>query len=210
MSKLIPIAAPLREALFECFRATTCLVRPELRRQLTLVGGATSVAHFSVLYTEDIDIASTSEPIIDVLSSILAGAPGFTIEPDMKIAFDTSKGIRIRVDLIEIGEGCIERIHATRPFFEGSVASISDLLRLRAVTVVDRGSDGEIEDFRWLLSEAAKAGEIPPELDSLEQECILGAGEASLGLLDRLLLLAVLSGKNAAAMLLNDPRHRYF
>lgn len=74
---------------------------------------------------------------------MLAGAPGFTIEPDMKIAFDTSKGIRIRVDLIEIGEGCIERIHATRPFFEGSVASISDLLRLRAVTVVDRGSDGD-------------------------------------------------------------------
>lgn len=68
----------------------------------------------------------------------------------------------------------------------------------------------EIEDFRWLLSEAAKAGEILPELDSLEQECILGAGEASLGLLDRLLLLAVSSGKNAAAMLLNDPRHTYF
>lgn len=32
-----------------------------------------------------------------------------------------------------------------------SVAFKLDLLRLRAVTVVDRGSDGEVDDFRWLL-----------------------------------------------------------
>ncbi|PNY26383.1 Uncharacterized protein TCAP_03684 [Tolypocladium capitatum] len=42
------ITAPLREALFECFLAATRLVRPELRRQLILVGGAASIAHSSV------------------------------------------------------------------------------------------------------------------------------------------------------------------
>ncbi len=36
-----------------------------------------------------------------------------------------------------------------QPFYEGSVASKSDLLRLRAVAVVDRGSEGEVDDFRW-------------------------------------------------------------
>ena len=45
--------------------------------------------------------------------------------------------------------------------------SKSDLLRLRAVTVVDRGSDGEIDDFRWLWSEVAKLGRSLPGLDAV-------------------------------------------
>ena len=44
----VAITAPLREALFECFRTITRLVRPELRRQLVLVGGAASIAHSSI------------------------------------------------------------------------------------------------------------------------------------------------------------------
>ncbi|KAK2847624.1 hypothetical protein FQN49_005709, partial [Arthroderma sp. PD_2] len=192
-----PIAAPLREALFECFRATTRLVQPELRRQLILVGGAASIAHSSVLYTEDVDIAAPSSVIIGVWERVQAGAPGFSIEPDGKIAFDTCQDIRVRIDLIELGEGCIEQIHVAEPFFEGSVASMSDLLRLRAVTVVDRGSDGEMEDFRWLLSEVAEAGQLLPELEEEEVGSIIGAGEATLGLLDRLVLLAVLDAKSA-------------
>jgi hypothetical protein len=37
----------LREAIILCFESTTRLVRPELRRQLVLVGGAASIAHSS-------------------------------------------------------------------------------------------------------------------------------------------------------------------
>lgn len=47
MPTKLPIANPLREAIFACFAATTCLVRPDLRRQLVLVGGAASAAHSS-------------------------------------------------------------------------------------------------------------------------------------------------------------------
>ena len=91
--------------------------------------------------------------------AVSAGALHFSLESDGKIAFDAPQGFRVRVDLIEIGNGCIERIYAAGPFYEGSVASKSDLLRLRAVTVVDRGSDGEVDDFRWLLSRVA-AGRV--------------------------------------------------
>ena len=45
-----------------------------------------------------------------------------------------------------------------------SVASKSDLLRFRAVTVVDRGENGQVDDFRWLLSEVAKARPYHPGL----------------------------------------------
>ena len=43
---------------------------------------------------------------------------------------------------LPIGEGHIERIHVTRPFLDGSPVSESDLLRLRAVMVMERGSSG--------------------------------------------------------------------
>ena len=47
MPTKIRIAAPLRDALLECFAATTRLARPDLRSQIVLVGGAASIAHNS-------------------------------------------------------------------------------------------------------------------------------------------------------------------
>lgn len=127
-----------------------------------------------------------------------AGAPNFSIESDGKIAFDAPQGFRVRLDLIQIGDSCIETVYATMPFFEGPVASMSDLLRLRAVMVVDRGSDGEIDDFRWLLRGVARAGQILPKLEKEDLEYIKRAGESCPGVLDRLALVAVLGSSNFA------------
>jgi len=66
---------------------------------------------------------------------------------------------------------------------------MSDLLKLRAVTVVDRGSGGEMDDFRWLLSEVAKAGQVLPGLNQEELEVVTEAGVSCLGVLDHLVLL---------------------
>ena len=192
----LTITAPLRGALIECFRAATRLVRPDRRRQLILVGGAASIAHSSVFWTEDVDVAAPPACIIDIWEGVQNGAPGFSIESDGKIAFDAPQGFRVRLDVIQIGGGCAERIHVAEPFFEGSVASMSDLLRLRAVTVVDRGSDGEMDDFRWLLSEVAKAGQVLPGLNQEELEVVTQAGVSCLGVLDRLVLFSLLSIEN--------------
>ncbi|KAL4903386.1 Metallo-dependent phosphatase-like protein [Aspergillus multicolor] len=152
MPKSSPIPAPLRQALTECFRAITRLVRPEQRRQIVLVGGAASIAHSSEFYTEDLDVAAPSSVLADIWERVTAGdAPNFSIEPDGKIAFDASQGFRVRIDLIEYGKDIVERIHVAEPFHEGSVASMSDLLRLRAMTVMERWKDGDAVDLRWLL-----------------------------------------------------------
>ncbi|KAI7083137.1 hypothetical protein KC356_g7819 [Hortaea werneckii] len=146
MPTKIPIANPLREAIFVCFAATTCLVRPDLRRQLVLVGGA----------------ATPPDAIHDIGSAVWAGALNFSQHPDGKIAFSAPQGFIIYLDLIEMGgAGCIERIHATEALAEGSLASVSDLLLLRAVTVVDRGSDGDILDFEWMLSRVIETDKLP-------------------------------------------------
>jgi len=175
--------APLRGALFECFRAATRLVRPDRRRQLIMVGGAASIAHSSVFYTEDVDVAAPPAVLIDIWEAVSAGAPNFSFESDGKIAFDAPQGFRVGLDLLEIGAGFIERIHVAEPFYEGSVASMSDLLRLRAVTVVDSGSDGEKDDFRWLLAEVTKAGQFLPGLDKEELEVVEKAVVSCLGVL---------------------------
>lgn len=195
------IPAPLREALLDCFRAITRLVRPDQRRQLVLVGGAASIAHSSTYRTEDVDVAAPPSVLISLWEGISAGSFNFSFESDGKIAFDAPQGFRIHVDLIQICPGsCIEQIHMAEPLFEGSIASKSDLLRLRAVTVVDRGGDGEVGDFRWLLSEVAKEGAVLPGLTTEELETMQAAG-SRLGMLDLLVLAAVLSSHDAAVLL---------
>ena len=143
------------------------------------------------------DVAAPPGPLIDIWEAVSAGALNFTFEPDGKIAFDAPQGFRVRVDLIRLGDGCIKRIHVMETFEEGSIASMSDLLRLRAVTVVDRGSDGEVEDFRWLLSGVARAGTILPVLNQEELE-YMGQAGMRLGWLERLVLGAVLGDNNIA------------
>ncbi len=139
------------------------------------------------------DVAAPPACIIDIWEGVQSGAPAFSIESDGQIAFDAPQGLRVHPDCIQIGSGCVERIHAAGPFYEGSVASMSDLLRLRAVTVVGRGSDGETDDFRWLLSEVARAGQILPGLYQEELEAVAQAGVSCLGVLGRLVLFALMS-----------------
>ncbi|KAF3384720.1 hypothetical protein F1880_001921 [Penicillium rolfsii] len=196
MPKAIPVPVPLRSALIECFQATTRLVRPELRRQLILIGGAASIAHGSVYSTEDVDVAAPKDVIIDIFKKVMDGALNFLLQPDGNIQFDCSKEFIIQLEILQIG-GAIERIHAAVPFFEGSVASMSDLLRMRAETVVDRGSDGDLLDFKWLLSEVAKRGEILPKLNENELVLCREAGVMCLGRLDRLVFFSVLREEDA-------------
>jgi hypothetical protein len=69
------------------------------------------------------------------------------------------------------------------------------------VTVVDCGSDGEVDDFRWLLSEVAREGQVLPALDQEELGYVSRARESCLRGLGRLVLRAVLGAKNSAIAL---------
>lgn len=133
----------------------------------------------------------------------MEGAPSFSYGCDGKVAFDTSYGFRLYVDVIEIGEwGNVERIHATKPLFDGSVASISDLLLLRAKTVVHRGEKGDVLDFRWLLSEVVEQDYFP-EIGSEGLGDLVFAVELRVGKLACLVVAAIIGSSNSnAAMLL--------
>lgn len=148
------------------------------------------------------DVAGPPEVLIEIWEAIEAGTPNFCFESDGKIAFDAPQGFRVRMDIIQISsDSAIERIHATVPFHEGSVASMSDLVLFRAKTVVERGSDGEVDNLRWLLFGVAKNGDCLPELNQEELDNVRTAGETRLGVLDRLVLASVLGLNNGPAAL---------
>lgn len=69
------------------------------------------------------------------------------------------------------------------------------------MTVVDRGGDGDILDYLWLLSEVAKAGQRLPKLDDEELEYVMRATESCLPGLGRLAVIAVLGEQDGAAIL---------
>jgi hypothetical protein len=59
----------------------------------------------------------------------------------------------------------VDSIAACEPFHDGFIASRADLLALRGVTVADRGGDGDLVDFKFLLRTTAEKGSLLPRLD---------------------------------------------
>jgi len=66
----------------------------------------------------------------------------------------------------------VEPIAASEPFHDGFLASRVDLLVLRGVTVAGRGADGDLLDFRWLLTTAAERGLLLPRLNRDKVEAL--------------------------------------
>ena len=75
------------------------------------------IAQSSGQYTEDVDVAAPPSVSIEICKCVQAGVLNFVFEPDGKIAFDAPHGFRVRIDLIEIGSGCIKRIHVSVSFY---------------------------------------------------------------------------------------------
>jgi len=97
---------------------------------------------------------------------------------------------------LELGNGCIERIDVGVPFLGGSVASKSDLIRLRSRTVQERASQGEIDDLRWLVQVTAASDETLAQLDRDNAIAMMEAA-SHLPLPDVLLLAALLGSNNS-------------
>ncbi|KAL7917400.1 hypothetical protein ACQKWADRAFT_324685 [Trichoderma austrokoningii] len=129
----------------------------------------------------------------------LAGFSDY-FEDDGRIAFDSKQDFRIRVDLVEAGGGYINQIYATVPYFGVSLASKTDLLRLRATTIVQRQDEGDMADFQWLLEEVARDGESFPQLNEKEIGDLLAVG-TQIGELSRLILAAIPGAHNEDAAL---------
>jgi hypothetical protein len=178
------------------YQEATRLVPVELRRQFILIGGTASIAHSSRRWTEDVDVAASLEAHNSLLEAIRQGARNFKVDSTSTIVFDSRQGFTVNLESLELGGSFIETVAAIEPFHEGFVASLSDLLVFRAVTVVDRGDNRDWEDFYWLLESMAKTGSLLMErVDGWDEE-VWTELVAKLTLCERLLLFALFPSGN--------------
>jgi hypothetical protein len=156
----------MEAALLECFLSATRLLPLRLRSSFVLIGGAASVFHGSRCHTEDVDVAASSETILHFHDAIASGTTQFRCrDPSQTIEFHCSHNFIIHLELLQIGGGFVDSIAACEPFHDGFIASRADLLALRGVTVADRGDDGDLVDFKFLLRTTAEKGSLLPRLD---------------------------------------------
>ena len=98
-----PIPSTLRKALMKLFKPLSLLCNRNSRIKFILVGSSASTAHNSTLYTKDVDILAPKLAIQDIGRRILDGAGDFPESADNQIAYETAKGIRIPVEIIQTG-----------------------------------------------------------------------------------------------------------
>lgn len=175
MSSSQRILTPLDAALLECYLSATRLLPLEFRSSFILVGGAAIIFYGRGRTTEDVDVAASTEAIVHIHEAIASGTTQFTIDDtDLleTIKFVSSQDIVVRLELLEIGSGFVDSIDAYVPFHDGFIASRADLLKLRAVTVADRGRQKDWADFMFLLKAVALSGSILPRMDRYTVEAL--------------------------------------
>ena len=156
---------PEQEALLDAFSAASDLVPPGLRQQFLLIGGAATIAHGEPRRrTTDVDIAGTAETLSFLWAAAEAGIGGFQKGKDERISWlDPSRDWKVPIDICEQGGGWVPLLQSAHQFRNGYMATISDLLLVRATTVLDRGDIQDYEDFGFLLGIMTSRGLTLPD-----------------------------------------------
>nr|POE59175.1 hypothetical protein CFP56_24445 [Quercus suber] len=178
------------QARDSCHMPTEVLIAASMRNVL--------LACFAVR-TEDLDVAGSPRALADVWEAVpLERALDFTQTSDDHIAFDGPPGFRIYVDLIELGGEIIQQIHQPISLYGGWIASMPDLLLLRAVKVVNDGKDGDKLDLLWLLSKVARTTRFL-RIEADEVGYLQQAVESCLGKSGCWVVAALIGNRNEAA-----------
>jgi hypothetical protein len=111
-------------------------------------------------------VAASREAVLYFHDAIASGATQFEYKDSSQtIEFKSCQGFVVNLELLQFGGGFVDSIAVSEPFYDGFLASRTDLLVLRGVTVVGRGEDGDWLDFRYLVEATVKGGSILPQLD---------------------------------------------
>ena len=136
---------PLQQAYLDAYTAACALVPRNLRQTVILFGGAASIAH-GILdrKAKDVDILVGVEALAILDDAIINMREGFHRDCDGAIKWDKcdsqqTKLFEVTVELVEIGGPFVPRVPEVVGFGEGYVATLAELVRLRASTLVERG-----------------------------------------------------------------------
>lgn len=172
---------PLQQAYLDAYAAACALVPRNLRQTLILFGGAASIAH-GILdrKAKDVDILVGVEALEILDDAITNQREGFHRDCDGTIKWDKcdssdNKLFEVTVELVDLGGPFVPRVPDVVGFGEGYVATLPELVRLRASTLVGRGDESDHIDFFLLLSLASKRKAKLPHLGEEELESMIEA-----------------------------------
>jgi hypothetical protein len=154
-----------------------------LRQTVILFGGAASIAH-GILdrKAKDVDILVGVEALAILDDAIINMREGFHRDCDGTIKWDKcdsqqNKLFEVTVELVEMGGPFVPRVPEVVGFGEGYVATLAELVRLRASTLVERGDALDHIDFVLLLSLARQRKVKLPYLGEDEMKSMVEAVE---------------------------------
>lgn len=143
----------MQAAIRECSNMAALSIPLRLRQDIILVGGAaTLLSGASGRWTKDLDFAAGEEAMDAFLQQVLARQNGFKYDDDGSIMFWSSLGFFVPVDLLILGGDFIESVNAVQKIESGIVASVPDLMLLRATTIEERGDSQDLDDFSDLMN----------------------------------------------------------
>lgn len=174
---------PLQQAYLDAYTAAVTLIPHHLRQTIILFGGAASIAHgILVRKTKDVDILVGVEALAILDDAITNQRDGFHRDIDGTIKWDKydlqkKKLFEVTVELVEMGGPFVTRVPDVVRFGEGYIATLPELVRLRACTLVWRGDVSDHTDFVLLLSLASRRGLKLPHLMEEELRLMVEAVE---------------------------------
>ncbi|PQE20462.1 hypothetical protein CJF30_00001782 [Rutstroemia sp. NJR-2017a BBW] len=180
---MAPLITPLQQAYLDAYSAACALVPRNLRQTIILFGGAASIAH-GILdrKAKDVDILVGVEAL-EILSDAISNMrEGFHRDHDGSIKWDKCDSSNIKlfevtVEFVELGGPFAPRIPEVVGFGEGYVATLTELVQMRASTLVNKGDGSDHIDFRLFLFEVVKRGVKLPHLREEELESMVEAVE---------------------------------
>lgn len=168
----------MQAAIRECFNMAALSIPLRLRQDFILVGGAaTFLSGASERRTKDLDFAAGEEAMDAFLQVVLARQNGFKYDDDGSIMFWSSLGFFVPVDLLILGGDLTESVNAVQKIESGIVASVPDLMLLRATTIEERGDSQDLDDFSDLMNLARAKSLRFRLLNQEEMEEFLSQGD---------------------------------
>ncbi|MCJ1379617.1 hypothetical protein MMC17_002719 [Xylographa soralifera] len=134
--------------------------------------------------TEDADVAVSAEALEPLVQAATIGRGGFRRYPDGTMTWDNGQFL-VRMECLLLEGPFVPWVPEVVGFREGYKATLPELVRLRALTLVERGDRKDEEDLKLLLKMCVSKSERLPDVDHEELgvllEAMVGLGEVSEG-----------------------------
>ena len=171
------MSLPLRlitQGALDAYAAACAQIPSTLRHAFILIGGAAIAAHGAPRDTEDVDVAVSAQALEPLVLAATIGRGGFRRYPDGTMTWDNGHFL-VRIECLLLKGPFVPWIPEVVGFREGFKVTLSELVRLRALTLVKRGDRKDKGDLKLLLKLCASKSERLSDVDHEELEVLLEA-----------------------------------